>query len=129
MAGAGPAVTVRRWPTSAHGTQLAGKLTGNTGAVRHAGAVTDLDLALITGGFTVTAVIVTFGGNYLLDRARDRRASRQARDAAIADLLTTSVELLLAVNGVRGAYRTSTFGWSWLLFVLSLVRDLPDIDS
>jgi hypothetical protein len=97
--------------------------------VRHAGAVTDLDLALITGGFTVTAVIVTFGGNYLLDRARDRRASRQARDAAIADLLTTSVELLLAVNGVRGAYRTSTFGWSWLLFVLSLVRDLPDIDS
>jgi hypothetical protein len=38
--------------------------------------------------------MVTFGGNYLLERARDRRAARQSRDSAIADLLTTSVELV-----------------------------------
>jgi hypothetical protein len=36
-----------------HDAQLVGEFTGNTEALRHAGAVTDLDLALITGGFTV----------------------------------------------------------------------------
>jgi hypothetical protein len=32
--------------------------------------VTDLDLALITGGFTIGAVMVTLGVNYLLAGAR-----------------------------------------------------------
>src|SRR5580698_980225 len=64
------------------------------------GTVTDLGLALITGGFTIGGVVVTFGGSYLRDKARDRRADRQARDSALADLLTTSVELVLAVNAI-----------------------------
>jgi hypothetical protein len=58
------------------------------------GVVTDLELSLITGGFTIAAVLVTFGGSYLLERARSRRDARQSRDSAIADLLTTSVELV-----------------------------------
>jgi hypothetical protein len=37
--------------------------------------VSDPGLALITGGFTVAAVIVTFGGNYLLDKALNPRAA------------------------------------------------------
>lgn len=38
------------------------------------GMVTDLDLSLITGGFTIAPVAVTFGGNYLRDKTRDRQA-------------------------------------------------------
>ena len=104
-----------------------GEFTGNTEALRHAGAVTGLDLALITGGFTVAAVVVTFGGNYLLDRARDRRASRQARDAAIADLLTTSLELVLAVNSIRAAYQYRTGGRARLMIAAALLRDLTGL--
>ena len=63
------------------------------GPLRHAGAVTDLDVALITGGFTIGAVGVTFGGNALLELARARRAARQSRDAAIAEVLAASIDL------------------------------------
>ena len=49
--------------------------------------VNALDLSLITGGFTIAAVAVTFSGNYLRDRARDRRAEKLARDSVIADVL------------------------------------------
>jgi len=69
------------------------------------GVVTDLELSLITDGFTIAGVLVTFGGSYMLDRARDRRAAGQSRDSAIADLITTSVELVLAVNTIRAAYQ------------------------
>jgi len=47
---------------------------------------------------------VRLRGNYLRDKARDRRADKQSRDSAIADLLTTSVGLVLAVNAARAAY-------------------------
>ena len=50
-------------------------------------AVSDLGLTLITGGFTIGAVIVTFAGTALLDRARARRAAKESRDAAIAEVL------------------------------------------
>jgi hypothetical protein len=93
------------------------------------GTVSDLDVALITGGFTVAAVMVTFGGNYLLDQARDRRAARQARASAIADLLTTSVELVLAVNAIRAAYQYRTSNRARLMIGAALLRDLPNLDS
>jgi len=93
------------------------------------GAVTDLDLVLATGGFTIGAVVVTFGGNYLLERARDRRAGRQARDSAIADLLSTSVELVLAVNVIRAAYQYRTSNRARLMIAAAVLRDLPNLDS
>ena len=74
------------------------------------GAVTDLDVALITGGFTVAAVVVTFGGNALLDMARSRRAARESRDAAIAEVLAASMDLALAVSAIRAAHQHRTRG-------------------
>ncbi len=71
------------------------------------GAVSDLGVALITGGFTIGAVVVTFGGNALLERARARRASGESRDAAIAEVLA-ALRLFIAA---------------------ALLRDLPDLDS
>jgi hypothetical protein len=91
--------------------------------------VTDLSLALITGGFTIAAVAVTFGGNYLLDRARDRRADRKSRDSALADLLTTSVELVLAVNVIRAAYQYRTNNRARLMIAAAVLQDVPNLDS
>jgi hypothetical protein len=91
--------------------------------------VTDLDLSLITGGFTIAAVAVTFGGNALLDILHDHRARKRARDAAIADLLTASVELVLAVNAVRAAYQHRTGGRARVLIAAALLQDLPDLDT
>ena len=54
-------------------------------------------MALITGGFTIGAVVVTFPGNALLERARARRAARESRAAAIAEVLAASIDLVLAV--------------------------------
>jgi hypothetical protein len=91
--------------------------------------MTDLDLALITGRFTIAAVVVTFGGNYVLGQARDRRADKQSRDSAIADVLTTAVELMLAVNAIRAAYQHRTNARARLMIAAALMRDLPDLDS
>jgi len=93
------------------------------------GPVNAVDLSLITGGFTIAAVAVTFGGNYLRDRARDRRAGQLARDSAIADLLTTSVALVLAVNAIRAAYQHRTNGRLRLLIAAALLQDLPNLDA
>ena len=93
------------------------------------GVVTDLELSLITGGFTIAAVLVTFGGSYLLERARSRRDARQSRDSAIADLLTTSVELVLAVNTIRAAYQHRTNTRARMMVAAALLRDLPNLSS
>lgn len=93
------------------------------------GVVTDPELSLITGGFTIAAVLVTFGGSYLLERARSRRDARQARDSAIADLLTASVELVLAVNTIRAAYQHRTNTRARLIIAAALLRDLPNLSS
>ena len=96
-------------------------------------AVNDLGLALITslitGGFTITAVVVTFGGNRYLDKARDRRADKQSRDSAIADLLTASAELVLAVNAARAAYQHRTGIRYRLMIAAALLQDLPNLSS
>jgi hypothetical protein len=93
------------------------------------GEVTDLDVALITGGFTITAVIVTFGGNALLDMVRARRAARESRGAAIAEVLTASIDLVLAVNAIRAAYQHRTNSRARMLIAAALLRDLPDLNS
>jgi hypothetical protein len=93
------------------------------------GQVSDLDVALITGGFTIGAVIVTFGGNALGAMWRARHAAREARDAAIAEVLAASVDLVLAVNAVRVAHQYRTNNRARLLIAAALLRDLPDLDS
>ena len=93
------------------------------------GTVNDPGLALITGGFTITAVVVTFGGNYLRDRARERMADKQSRDSAIADLLTASAELVLAVNAARAAYQHRTGTRTRLMIAAALLLDLPNLGS
>ena len=65
----------------------------------------------------------------LRDRARDRRAEKLARDSAIADLLTTSVELVLAINAIRAAYQHRTNARSRLLTAAALLQDLPNLDA
>jgi hypothetical protein len=93
------------------------------------GAVTDLDVALITGGFTIGAVVVTFGGNALLERARARRAARESRDAAIAEVLAASIDLVLSVAAIRAAHEHRTNRRARLFIAAALLRDLPDLDS
>lgn len=93
------------------------------------GAVTDLDVALITGGFTVAAVVVTFGGNALLDTVRARRAARESRDAAIAEVLAASMDLVLAVSAIRAAHQHRTNSRARMLAAAALLRDLPDLNS
>lgn len=93
------------------------------------GAMTDLDVALITGGFTVAAVVVTFGGNALLDTVRARRAARESRDAAIAEVLAASMDLVLAVSAIRSAHQHRTNGRAGMLIAAALLRDLPDLNS
>jgi len=93
------------------------------------GAVTDLGVALITGGFTIGAVVVTFGGNALLERARARRAARESRNAAIAEVLAASIDLVLAVAAIRAAHEHRTNRRMRLFIAAALLRDLPDLDS
>ncbi len=93
------------------------------------GAVSDLGVALITGGFTIGAVVVTFGGNALLERARARRASGESRDAAIAEVLAASIDLVLAVAAIRAAHEHRTNRRMRLFIAAALLRDLPDLDS
>jgi hypothetical protein len=93
------------------------------------GAVTDLDVALITGGFTVAAVVVTFGGNALLDVVRARRGARESRDAAIAEVLAASMDLVLAVSAIRAAHQHRTNSRARMLIAAALLRDLPNLNS
>lgn len=52
----------------------------------------------------LAGVIVAFAGNTWRDRIKDRKAERQARDQAIAELLTSIVDLLSGIQAIRTAY-------------------------
>ena len=54
--------------------------------------MSDVSIALITGGFTIGAVVVTFGGSAIADRLKARRAAKDARDQAIAEVLAASMD-------------------------------------
>ncbi|SRR6266567_223117 len=69
--------------------------------------VTNLDLALISAGAALGGVALGIFGNGWLDRLRDRRAARQSRDQAIAEILTAAVDLISSVQAIRAAYDTS----------------------
>ncbi len=70
--------------------------------------VTGLELALISAGAALAGVALNTAGTGYLDRRRDRRAAEQARDQAIADLLTATVDLMTGVQTIHAAYQQQT---------------------
>jgi hypothetical protein len=90
-------------------------------SLRHAWRVTDLSVALITGGFTLGAVALTFAGSTVNDLLRNRRAARNARDAAIAELLAAAIDLVQAVNVIRSSWKHQT-NWRARLPVRRVLR-------
>jgi hypothetical protein len=70
----------------------------------HAGAVSQTEPALIGAGAALVGVIIAFADNAWLDRARDRRAGKRARDAAIGELLAATADLMSGISTVRAAY-------------------------
>jgi hypothetical protein len=91
--------------------------------------VSELDIALITGGFTIAAVVVTFGGSAVADSLKARRAAKDARDQAIAEVLAASMDLVLAVASLRVAYQHRTTGRERLLIGAAVLRDVPFVSS
>jgi hypothetical protein len=81
------------------------------------------------GGFTLGAVALTFGGNILTDWRRNSRASKAARDAAIAEVLAAAIDLMQAVNVIRSNWKHQTNWRARLLIVAALMRDIPDVHS
>ena len=66
--------------------------------------VTGLELAIIPAASALVGVALGIAGNGYLDRRRDRRLALRERDAAIAELLTATVDLMSGVQAVRVAY-------------------------
>ena len=60
------------------------------------------------GGFTLGAVALTFAGRTVNGLLRNRRAARNARDAAIAELLAAAIDLVQAVNVIRSSWKHQT---------------------
>jgi Bacterial regulatory proteins, luxR family len=88
-----------------------------------------VSIALITGGFTLGAVALTLAGNAVTGHQRDRRAARNARDAAIAELLAASIDLVQAVNVVRGNRKHQTDGRARMLIAAELFLSPHTIKS
>ncbi len=82
--------------------------------LRAAGAVTlseaTVDGALIAAGAAVVGFVAAFAGNILIERRRERRTARAARDQAIAEPLVAVVDLMSGIQAVRGAYQGQG-GW------------------
>jgi hypothetical protein len=76
---------------------------------RHAGTVTNLELALIPAIAALGGVALGIFGNGWLDRLRDRRAVQRERDQAIAELLAATADLVNSIQAARGIYGRS--GW------------------
>ena len=62
-------------------------------------------------------------------RARARRVAGESRDAAIAEVLAASIDLVLAVAAIRAAHEHRTNRRTRLFIAAALLRDLPDLDS
>lgn len=83
--------------------------------MRDACAVADLttaELALIPAATALAGVALGTGGTAWLDRLRERRAARDQRDRAIAELLTAAVDLISGAQVIRAAYEKQG-GWRY----------------
>ena len=77
-------------------------------AMQNAGPLTSLELALIPAGAALAGVTLGIFGNGYLDGLRERRAAKQQRDQAIAELLTATVDLITGIQAIRAAYLKQT---------------------
>ena len=68
-------------------------------------SASNLNIALISAGVTLVGVVIGQFGTYVIERLRERRAARGARDQAVAELLTAVVDLVTSVQTVRAAYQ------------------------
>jgi hypothetical protein len=73
----------------------------------HPGTLTPLQAALIPALAALTGVALGILGQAWLDRIRNRRAGRDQRDQAIAELLTATIDLVSSIQTIRAAYDTS----------------------
>lgn len=91
-------------------------------AAAHAAAssVTPLELALIPAIAALGGVALGIFGQGWLDRRRDRRAARQQRDQAIAEILTATVDLISSTQAIRAAYDTSRW-WAQFRTIAAIV--------
>ncbi|MHB1430634.1 MAG: hypothetical protein ACYCVZ_00740 [Streptosporangiaceae bacterium] len=64
--------------------------------------------AIVTGAFTLGAVVLTFLGTTWMQVMAARRADRAARRQAIAEMLTSVADLLSGIRMIRGAYQHQT---------------------
>lgn len=97
--------------------------------MRHALHVSGLTIALISGGFTLGGVALTFGGTFVRDWRRARRDEHASRDAAVRELLAASVDLGHAVQVLRGGWGQRTATRGRLLAGATVLRTLPELQS
>jgi hypothetical protein len=67
-----------------------------------------MEQAVVTGAFTLGAVVLTFLGTAWSQALGGRRADRAARTKAIAEMLTSVADLMQGVRVIRGAYQYQT---------------------
>jgi hypothetical protein len=73
--------------------------------------LTSLEITLIPAAAALIGVALGIAGNGYLDRQRERRAARQLRDQAIAELLTSTVDLISGIQAIRAAYYVKQATW------------------
>jgi hypothetical protein len=67
--------------------------------------ITGLELALIPTGSALAGVALGIAGQGWLYQRKERRQALQERDAAIAELLTATVDVVQGVQTIRAAYQ------------------------
>jgi hypothetical protein len=70
--------------------------------------LTPAELSLIAPVAALLGVVLGTAGTAYLDRSRDRRAAVEARDQAVTELQTATVDLVTGVQAIRGAYQQQT---------------------
>jgi hypothetical protein len=88
--------------------------------------LTSAELALITPTAALVGVALGIVGTAYLDRSRDRGAAKKAREQAITEVQTATVDLLTGVQAVRGAYQHQT---RWRHYIRETVLTAASIGS
>lgn len=70
--------------------------------------LTPAELSLIAPAAALLGVALGTVGTAHLDRSRDRRAAEHARDQAVTEVQTATVDLLTGVQAIRSAYQQQT---------------------
>jgi hypothetical protein len=70
--------------------------------------ITPAELSLIAPAAALLGVALGTAGTAYLDRSRDRQTAEHARDQAVTELQTATVDLLTGVQAIRSAYKQQT---------------------